>query len=132
MKMTLYLNCPTDEFAKFKSGIYKSIVVEGTRKIWEGGPDIHLGDLVTVTNCNSKEILSFKVSEFTRYTGAHTLESALNDLRGRFGLNGDSHANIPFYQAQHDKPGLMPFLYEGIYAIMIKRYRTRAGRGGKN
>ena len=130
--MKLNIECQTDEFLGFKSGLYKSIVVTGGRKPWENGYDVNLGDLVVVKNGHSPRALTFKVSQLIRYSGASTLETALDDLKERLGSSGEAYENATFYLAPNAETGSMPFLTEGIYAIMIEHYSKGAARGDKN
>ena len=120
--------CPTDVFAGFKSGLYKAIIVTGTRKPGESGSNVNLGDLVVVTNCISQSRLTFEVSQLVKYMGASTLDTALEDLRARFNY-GEGSERSQFYLATNDGTGLLPRLNEGIYAIIIKQYKKK-GRTG--
>ncbi len=114
--------------------MYTSILIVGTKKPYEHAYKVDLGDIVAVSNCVSNESLTYRVSHISKYLGASTPESAMNDLRARIGL-ADSQGveSIPIYVAS-DKPGSpVPYLYEGIYALIIERYKNRTkGRGGKN
>ena len=131
--MILNFKCETEEFQKFKNGMYTSILIVGTKKPYENAYKVDLGDVVAVSNCVSDETLSYRVSQLFKYMGASTQESALGDLRARIGLADSQKAeSIPIYVAS-DKPGSpISYLYEGIYALMIERYRNRTGKGGKN
>ena len=130
--MILNFKCETDEFLKFRNGMYTSILIVGTKKPYECAYKVDLGDIVSVSNCVSNESLTYRVSHISKYSGASTPESAMNDLRARIGL-ADSQGveSIPIYVAS-DKPGSpVQYLYEGIYALMIERYTNRT-KGGKN
>ena len=132
--MILNFKCETEEFLKFKNGMYTSILIAGTKKLYENAYRVDLGDVVAVSNCVSDETLTYRVSHLIKYTGASTHESALGDLRARIGLTDiQGTESIPIYVAS-DKPGSpIPYLYEGIYALLIERYRNRtAAKGGKN
>ena len=127
--MKLDLRCPTDVFAGFKSGLYKAIIVTGTRKPGESGSNVNLGDLVVVKNCNSPSQVTFEVYQISKYMGASTLETALRDLSSNVFPGANDYDRHPFYLAQNDATGLLPRLYEGIYAILIRQYKKK-GRTG--
>ena len=127
--MRLDLRCPTDVFAGFKSGLYKAIIVTGTRKPGESGSNVNLGDLVVVKNCNSPSQVTFEVHKILKYIGASTLETALGDLSSDVFPGTKDYDKPPFYLATNDGTGLLPRLNEGIYAIIIRQYKKK-GRTG--
>ena len=132
--MRLALTCPVRQsydYSRFKSGEYEAIVVGGTKKLQDSSHDINLGDLVDVSNGHSSDVLTFKVSQLMKYTAAYTFESALSDFRTRAAMNGFRYDTAGLYLAPNGNAGLMPFLREGIYVIMIKEYKPKTGRGGE-
>ena len=60
--MRLDLKCQADAFARFKSGLYQAIVVEGKKKTWDGAGGIGLRDVILVRNCNSQARLLFDIA----------------------------------------------------------------------
>ena len=130
--MILNFKCETDEFLKFRDGMYTSILIVGTKKPYEHAYKVDLGDIVAVSNCVSDESLAYRVSHISKYSGASTPESAMNDLRARLGLPANSQY-CPIYLADDINTGKVPFLHEGIYALIIERYKGRiSAKGGKN
>jgi hypothetical protein len=112
-EMTLNLKCESSEFNKFKSGTIDTIIVVGTQKQCNLASDIRLGHLVTVSNCASKEELTYRISGYARYLGACTLD----DVKKRHGLQGNAKSeNESVYLAPEDRYPL----YEGIYVIKIQ------------
>ena len=130
--MRLSFKCETYEFQRFKNGNYAAMLIVGTRKLYEHAYKVDLGDIVSVSNCVSNESLSYRVSQISKYMGASTPESAMNDLKSRLGL-AESAAleDSPIYFARDSNPERVPFLPEGIYALIIERCTNRA-RGDKN
>ena len=119
--MRLDLKCQTDEFAGFCSGLYKAIIVEGKRKLWEYGTRVKIGDSVAVTNCISPAPITFEVSQVINYMGAATLETAIEDARCRLGSSAEGYEFLRIYTPPNGRDGFLPSLAEGIYAIMLKK-----------
>lgn len=128
--MRLDLRCQADAFARFKSGLYQAIVVEGKKKTWDDTGSIGLRDVVLVRNCDSHARLLFDVSQTIHYLGAATLETALADVRARLGSSVDSY-DVPLYLAHNERDGFLPMLYDGIHALIIRPHTKKTGEGGK-
>ena len=127
-EMRLDLKCKEDVFAGFKLGEFKSIIVEGSRKQWEFGSYVNLGDLVFVTSPKSKSPVVREVSQFIRYAGAATLDTALEELKKEFGFAIEGREICKFYLAPNEVLGFMSYLYEGVYAITTRTFKKKFRR----
>lgn len=130
--MRLELKCQADAYAGFKSGLFKAIIVEGRRNLWQIGSPVNLSDIVVVTNCDSDSRLVFQVYQIALYMGASTIKHALEDVNAQLHLCAENYESTRIYMAPNERAGLLPMLSEGIHAIMIKPYEKKPTEGDGN
>ena len=122
--MKLDLRCQAEDFARFRAGEYKAVVVEGKRSIYQGTSSINLRDILVVADGNGSSRVLFEVEKVIAYWGAATLDTALQDVKTRLGPES-------LYLAPNERNGFLPMLYDGIHALIIKPHTRRTGEGGK-